>query len=114
MDWLRVIPRWWRTTVTVVSGPGRDREGRLRPGQERVLPGVAVTFSSSEEPRATSTVPGTLTDDQARLYAPPGTVVAPTDRVVVPAGHPLAGDWDVTGEPGSWPLGVVVSLRRAR
>lgn len=110
--WLRITPRRWRTSVEVLSGAGRDLNGVRRPETVSVLRDVLVAPGSSTEPLAESTSPGTVTEDTASLYTPPGTVVRATDRVRVPDSHPLAGTWQVVGAASPWPKGVVVALRR--
>ena len=65
------------------------------------------------------TVPGLLTsqtseqpDEQATLYAPPGTTLAVGDTITIPAEHPLGGHWQVESPPSPWPKGVAVTINR--
>ena len=114
-SWLRITPRHWRTDVTVRSRQGRDRNGVLTSATPRTLTDVMVTPGAAVEGAAApgaGSPPSQATADAATLYAPPGTTVASTDQVTVPPTHPLAGVWDVIGDPSPWPKGVVVNLSR--
>lgn len=106
------------TTVTLLRAgpPGQDGYGNDVLTETSVaVPGCVVwpsAASSSDELTAgRDTVITGLT-----VLAPPGTAVAPVDRVQVPG---YDGTFDVVGQPADWtsPLtgsraGVQVSLRR--
>lgn len=50
--------------------------------------------------------------DYATAFLPKDAVVSHTDRVVVPAGHRLAGVWEPVGEPSRWFDRQAVQLHR--
>lgn len=111
---MRRIRREWRCAVTVQLRPGRDADGRLRPGETILIEDVPVTPGESTE-AGTDSSPSEATWDLATIYAPPGTPSVPsTATVTVPDGHPLAGEWTVEGKPPAWPKGVVIHLRRVK
>lgn len=93
----------WACDVTVKPGRGITHPDRAIP---HVL--VTPTVSTDEEGFTQATV------DTADMYlvTPGQTPPTSTDRVEVPATHPLHGLYQVEGEPDPWPLGIHVSLRR--
>lgn len=101
----------WRTDITLVDSPGRDRDGRQRAGAERLVKRAIVVPVSSEEQ-------GNLSEAslvQARLFLPPDvSLPSSTCRVKVPVGHPLAGTWQGEGDALPYPKGTVLNLRRLR
>lgn len=93
-------------TVTVIRPTGRDAFGDPLPGDpdEFDVPGCLFAPGPSREVGfAANTV-----DTDGTVYAPPGTVVEPTDQMRV------RGDvYSVVGVPQVWGrMGVVVVLRR--
>ena len=100
----------WKTDVLVKRSGGRNAKGDPTPGSEHILADILIAPSESSEPisdRAED--PST----SAVAYAAVGADVKSTDRVVVPAGHLMAGTYEVIGDPAFYPLGTVVALRRA-
>lgn len=93
----------WKTDVVAVESK-RDQWGDTVTGEPRTIRQCLFAPTSSSEGRDLSDV----TDDQAKLLAPPGTGIFSTDTITVP-GH---GDYSVDGAPDAWPLGVAVQLRR--
>ena len=101
------FPPSWRTTVTVKRGGGVDRKGIPLPTTEHTVPDCLVSQQGSEE-QVRNDDPSTT----CWLYAPPGADFESTDRVVIPDG-PLwpSGEFELTGKPSKFPLGMSVPLR---
>lgn len=100
----------WKTDVLVKRSGGRDAKGDPIPGTEHTVTDVLVVASESSEPiQDRAEDPST----SAVAYGPVGADVRFTDRIVVPAGHLMAGTYEVVGDPAFYPLGTVVGLRRA-
>jgi len=100
----------WKTDVTVKRSGGRSPKGDPTPGSEHTLHNWLIVPQSSAEPimdRAEDP------ETSAVGYGEVGADVKSTDRVVVPAGHLMAGTYEVIGDPAFYPLGTVVALRRA-
>lgn len=93
----------WACDVTVK--PGR---GIATP--DRVITRVLVTPKVSDDDEGFTEA----TVDTADMYlVVPGQLPpVSTDRVEVPATHPMRGLFQVEGDPDPWPLGIHVSLRR--
>lgn len=106
---LRRFPRSWRVTVTVFRSGGRDAKGNPLPAYEIQVPDCLIGPRATRDPVDRSDV---VTGD-AVLYRGTGFTFLPTDRVRVPAGSFMAGEWSVDGSPGEWPFGVEVGLVRA-
>jgi hypothetical protein len=105
------FPAYWLTDVTVIRGGGRDAKGNPLPATEHTVSRCLLA------PRATSE-PLDRTDgfdSAAVLYhdPEPGVVFLASDRIRVPDGHRMAGEWSVVGRPGEWPYGWEVGLERA-
>jgi hypothetical protein len=88
----------------------RNTDGSF--GSAEVIAGCAVAPRTQTEPPVPSFPP--LTSGRT-VYAPPGTVVSPRDRVVVEG-----TTFEVDGDPEVWDspytgsrMGVVINLRRA-
>lgn len=108
---LRFLPRSWKTDVVILRGGGRDPKGNPLPVVEIPATGCLVGARSSAEPVDRSEV----TDGKAVLYREfekDDIVFLHSDRVRVPAGSRMAGDWSVDGRPGEWPFGWEVGLVR--
>jgi hypothetical protein len=105
------FPKSWRTDVVVIRGGGRDAKGNPLPAQDIPVKDCIVGARATAEPLDHSDV----VDSKAVLYRDPdpGFTFLPSDRVRVPAGKRMAGEWSVDGRPGEWPLGVEVGLVRA-
>jgi hypothetical protein len=98
-------------TLTVKHPPERDRHGDPLPDTappDTLIDGCVVAPRSTSEDLNVVFI-GLI------AYAPPGTTIAPADRVLVPG---YAGEWEVDGMPGRWDLigspvsGVEIPLRR--
>ena len=103
----------WKTPVQVEGRVRRDEDGYLvEETAARLIGGCLVAPGAF-------TVPGLLTsptseqpDEQATLYAPPGTSLKVGDKITIPAEHPLGGHWQVESPPSPWPKGVAVTINR--
>lgn len=103
----------WKTPVQVEGRVRRDEDGYLvEETAARLIGGCLVAPGAF-------TVPGLLTsqtseqpDEQATLYAPPGTTLAVGDMITIPAEHPLGGKWQVESPPSPWPKGVAATINR--
>lgn len=102
-------PKSWLTPATIFRGGGRTAQGLPAPETQVELRRVLMAGRTSAEPVDRSEV----TDGNAILYADPGTVILHSDRIRIPAGSRMAGDWSVEGRPSEWPLGVEVGMVRA-
>jgi hypothetical protein len=102
------LPDEWNTDVVVLRAGGRDARGNPLPAQEIPLTGCQITPRSTSEPLGHSD----LVDSSAVLIRDGGFTFLSTDRIRVPAGKRMAGDWSVDGSPGEWPQGVEVGLVR--
>ena len=106
---LGMFPKLWRVTVTVVRSGGRDAKGNPTPSFEVTLPDCLIAPRATADPVDRSDV----VDGKAVLYRGPGFRFLSTDRIRVPVGALMAGEWSVDGQPGEWPYGVEVGLVRA-
>jgi hypothetical protein len=105
------FPRPWLTNVTVLRGGGRDPKGNPLPVTEIPVADCIIAARATSEP----TDRADLIASTAVLYRDPDPSFSflPKDRVRVPAGALMAGEWSVDGLPGEWPLGVEVGLVRS-
>lgn len=110
MGIVSMFPQEWLTDATIIRGGARDAKGNPQPTQEIPVTGCLIG------PRATAQPLDRTNgfDSTAVLYhdLEPGLVFLASDRVRVPDGALLAGDWSVTGRPGEWPHGWEVGLER--
>ena len=106
---LRRFPKSWLTSVTVLRGGGRDAKGNPLPTQEIEVTGCLLAPRATADPVDRSDV----VSGQAVLYRGPGFTFMSTDRVRVPHGVRMAGEWSVEGRPAEWPYGSEVGLVRA-
>jgi hypothetical protein len=106
---LRRFPASWRVTVTVLRSGGRDAKGNPLPAYEIQVPDCLIGPRATSDPVDRSDVVSGV----AVLYRGVGFTFLSTDRVRVPAGSRMAGEWSVDGSPGEWPFGVEVGLVRA-
>lgn len=98
----------WKATATLHRGPGKDRFGNPIPAVDVDLGTVVVVPGSSSEPvdRDQST------QTTARLITRAGgPVIASTDRVTVLT-SPMAGTYQVDGDPAPRHDGTVTPLRK--
>ena len=104
------FPLSWRTSVTVLRGGGRDAKGNPQPATEIPVEGCLIGPRATTEPTEFSDI----VDSTAVLYrsADDGFSFLPTDRIVVPEGSRMSGEWSVDGVPSEWPMGVEVGLKR--
>ncbi|MCU1566541.1 MAG: ArV2 gp08, partial [Pseudarthrobacter sp.] len=72
------------------------------------LSGCQITPRSTSEPQGRSD----LVDSSAVLIRD-GFTFLHTDRIRVPAGKRMAGEWSIDGRPGEWPGSFEVALKRA-
>lgn len=108
-------------TITVERGPGKDEYGDP-------IPGAASTHEVAHCAVMPRRGGGREVDDRGRegsivgltLHAPAGADLLRTDQVVIPAGTPNAGRYEVEGEAAEWVspftgrhFGFEVALRRA-
>lgn len=98
----------WPVDVVVHSGGGRDADGDPLPRTDQPHTGWLIKPSQSTEPLDFDE--SALTT--ATLLAPPGTALAPSASVTV-TGSPLAGEWELTGEPAYHPDRTEIPLRRS-
>jgi hypothetical protein len=98
------------TDIVVLRAGGRDPRGNPLPAQEIPRGGVLIAPRATRDPLDRSDV----VDSNAVLYDADTTFLyLSTDRIRVPAGFRMAGDWSVDGRPGEWPGGSEVGLVRA-
>ena len=110
MNILKRFPKSWRTDVVVIRSGGRDKKGNPLPAQEIPRPSVLVAPRATAEPVVRSDV----TSSTAVLYDDDTSFAyLSTDRIRIPAGARMAGEWSVEGRPGEWPPGTEVGLVRA-
>lgn len=103
----------WKIAVQVVGRAHRNADGYLdRGGGSRMISGCLIAPGEFTVPGLVDSPTSEQPQEQATLYAPSGTVVEVGETIVVPAGHPLAGRWQVESPPSPWPLGVVVTINR--
>lgn len=102
------FPAEWLTSAKVERS-GTDPRGNPLPGGEHTVEPVLVSTQTTEEEARTD-----LPDTSAYIFAEPGADFAPNDVVTVPEGARLWpwGRFVVNGDPGFFPLGVRVQLRR--
>lgn len=110
-DVVRLMPRAWRTSVTITHPGEKTWDGDDTPGESVTEDDWVVVPGRSAAPRDK---PSDWPDTDAAAYAHRGSAVRAGDTVTVPAPHPLAGAFDVVADPGRWPLGVEVPLRRSQ
>lgn len=101
---LQALPDGWKVDLTILRSGGRDLRRVPRSGIEIPLRGCLVAPGGSAEPDPNSNQP----KSRRTIYAPAGAMVLNTDRVRFPDGT----EWDVTGDPGIWPLGTTVEVNR--
>ncbi|RTE48824.1 hypothetical protein [Actinobaculum sp. 352] len=105
---LQALPQAWKTSVTRVTGAGRDVRGNKTPGVKSAVDGCLLAPNTTEEERSLSDV----TTTRATLYAPVDSTWATGDQVITPAESVLPGRWDVDGDPIRWPAGWRINLIR--
>lgn len=97
--------------VDRIAATGRDGRGLIRPPQPVRLGSALVAPLSSPE-----TTGDASEANEKRIQANfprQQLTVASTDQVEIRAGA-YAGVYDIVEEPGVWPRGTVLTLRRAR
>ncbi|MFM9430057.1 hypothetical protein [Arthrobacter sp. MP_2.3] len=97
------------TDVIILRARGRDAKGNPLSAEEIPLEGCQITPRSTADPVDHSD----LVDSSAVLIRDAGFTFLPTDRIRVPAGKSMAGDWSIEGRPGDWPGAVEIALVRA-
>ncbi|SEI44761.1 hypothetical protein SAMN04487917_101343 [Arthrobacter sp. yr096] len=108
MGIVSMFPKAWRTDVIVLRSGGRDAKGNPKPTSEIPVADCMIGPRMSVDPRSLSDVP----DSDIYLYRDPDPdfTFQSTDRIRVPAGKRMAGDWAINGRPAEWPIGVEVGL----
>ena len=108
---VKMFPKSWKTDITVLRGGGRDRFDNPIPAAEIAREGVMIAPRATADPVDFSE----LVDSRAVLYddAEDGFRYMSTDRIRVPAGARMAGEWSIDGRPGEWVLGNEIVLVRA-
>lgn len=109
MSLTAAFPLEWRCDLTVNRSGGRNEDGDPIPATTHVLADCLVGRRETTDPVDRSD----LTESTAVALGPPRADVVSTDTIVVPEGHFMAGSYVVDGDPGFWPLGTEIPLRRA-
>lgn len=100
MNPLDDFPEEWLSDVSVVRSGGRDTKGNPRPDAVFPRMGIAIVPGGSAEAGERSNA----TENKAVLYdGDPSFTYQSTDRIRVPAGDRMAGDWSIVGRPNEWP-----------
>lgn len=111
MSIVKRFPKSWRTSVIVLRSGGRDVKGNPLPDVEIPKDNCLIAPRMTAEPVDRSDVvvakPALYRDNE------PGFSFLSTDRIRVPEGARMSGDWEVDGLPGEWPMGVEVPLVRS-
>ena len=108
MSIVRMFPEDWLTDVVVLRGGGRDPRGNPLPVEEIPVSDCLIG------PRATSEGEQFMvTSTDMALYRDPDPEFSfrSSDRIRVPEGQRMAGEWAVDGRPLEYPLGVHVPIR---
>lgn len=97
--------------MVVLRSGGRDDWGNPLPVVEIPKDNCLIAPRSTTDPVDRSDVvnakPALYRDNE------PGFSFLSTDRIRVPEGARMAGEWEVDGLPGEWPFGVEVPLARS-
>ena len=110
MNIVQRFPKSWRADILVVRSGGRDKKGNPLPAQEIPRTGVLVGPRATAEPVDRADV----VNATAVLYdGDTAFAYLSTDRIRIPAGARMAGEWSIEGRPGEWPFGTEVGLVRA-
>jgi len=110
MSFISTFPPEYLTDVVVLRGGGRDKKGNPITPQEIALAACIVAPGSSFEGDNRSAA----ATSRAALYRDidPAFSFQPKDRVRIPQGTRMAGEWALDGLPEEWPMGVEVALVR--
>lgn len=104
---LLLLPKSWRTSVTVVRPGPTDNRGNHLPPTEIPREDVLIAPRATSDPVDRSDV----TDGRAVLYdADLEFTYSTADTIVVPPGARMAGRWKVDGRPAAWPFGWEIGL----
>lgn len=106
MSIVSMFPREWLVDVVVLRTAGKDPKGNPLPVTEIPVTDCIIGPRATSDPVDRSEV----VSSTAMLYRDPGFVFLPADRIRVPTGARMAGDWMVDGRPGEWPHGSEVGL----
>ena len=110
MNIVKRFPKSWRADVVVIRSGGRDKKGNPLPSEEFPRTDVLVAPRATSDPVDRSDV----TNSTAVLYDGDTTFAyLSTDRIRVPPGARMAGEWSVEGRPSEWPFGSEVGLVRS-
>lgn len=104
-----MFPDDWRTDVIVLRGGGTDRRGNPLPIEEIHVSDCMIGPRNTAEVEGFSLVSST----EMALYRDPDPDFRfhGTDRIRIPDGAAMAGEWAVDGRPLEYPLGVKVPIR---
>ena len=106
---VRSFPKEWLTDVVVLRSGGRDPKGNPLPVEEIAVTDCLIGARATSEPGGFSMQVST----EMALYRDPDPEFSflPSDRIRVPDGSPMAGEWAVDGRAMEFPLGVHVPIR---
>ena len=103
-----LFPKSWRCDLVVSRSGGRNADGDPVPASTHTIPDCVVGRRETSNPVDRDESAKTT----AVAYSGPAADITNTDTVTVPAGHWMAGSYVVDGDPGFWPLGTEIPLRR--
>lgn len=105
-----MYPKSWLTDVIVLRSGGRDAKGNPQPTEEIPVSRCLIGPRGSSEPVDRSEV----VNGNVVLYrdSDPNFTFLHSDRIRIPEGARMAGEWAVEGRPSEWPFGVEVGLVR--
>lgn len=106
MGIVSMFPSDWLVDVIVLRGGGKDAKGNPLPTTEIPVTECILGPRATNDPVDRSEVVSAT----AMLYRDPGFSFLPADRIRVPVGARMAGEWLVDGRPGEWPHGSEVGL----
>lgn len=97
--------------MVVLRSGGRDVKGNPLPDVEIPKDNCLIAPRSTVDPVDRSDV--VVANPALYRDFEPGFMFLSTDRIRVPDGARMAGDWEVDGLPSEWPMGVEVPLKRS-
>lgn len=105
-----MFPDYWKTSVTVRRGGGRDDWGNPKPAKDFTVEECLVSWHDSSEPNRMSEV----SNDTAYLFRDPDPSFRfqSTDSIVVPESASCPGTWVIDGQPKEEPMGVKLVLKK--
>lgn len=104
------FPTEWYVHPILTTADRTDPKGRRIPGESRQLPPALMAPAQSVDPEGDRSA---VLDTLAALYFHQLRVEATAgDRITIPAGEFMAGEWTVSGRPAQWPQGTTINLER--